>query len=110
MHKQISRLALLAAMLLAFSLIANAQTKQNGTTKKVLKGTAKTGVVVIGSAAKYTWKATKFTSGKVVKPLLVKSAPAAGKFTWKQSRKAARFTFPLVRKFAVTYLRFRGFP
>ncbi|NNE66853.1 MAG: hypothetical protein HKN33_09825 [Pyrinomonadaceae bacterium] len=110
MKNHLIKLALACAFTALFALTANGQSNdstQSGTARKVLNGTAKTSVIVVGQTAKYTWKATKFTAGKVAKPIVVKAAPATGKFMLKQSGRAVKKSVPIVKKFAVTYLKFR---
>ena len=98
-------------VILAISFDASAQDRNDGgTARKIANGTAKTGVIVVGTAAKYTWKAAKFTAGKVAKPIIVKSAPKVGKFALKQSGRAAKKSLPVVKKFAITYLKLRFSP
>ncbi|MDH3492553.1 MAG: hypothetical protein OEM82_03310, partial [Acidobacteriota bacterium] len=101
---------LTGGFLLALSVSATGQAKPNGTARKLLNGTAKTTVVVVGQSAKYGWKATRFTAGKVVRPIVVKSAPKAGKFTLRQTTLLIKGSIPVVKKFAVTYLKFRFSP
>ncbi|MEZ5305841.1 MAG: hypothetical protein R2684_01715 [Pyrinomonadaceae bacterium] len=108
MKNLIFKLLLLSGMLVAFSTVSNAQAENaKNPVNKLASATAKTGVVVIGSAAKLTWQATKFTAGKVAKPLVVKAAPQAGKFALKQSGTVVKKAMPVVRKLAVTYLKLR---
>ena len=91
----------------ALSASASAQNETKGTATKLLNGTGKTAVVVVGQTAKYTWKAAKFTTGKVAKPIVVKSAPAFGKFAFRQTGNAVKIAIPVVKKFAITYLKLK---
>ena len=110
MHKLIRNIALTGGILFVLSVTVSGQAGKTGTAKKVLNKTAKTTIVVVGTTAKYTWKASKFTAGKVAKPIIVKSAPATGKFVLRQTGNAVKLTFPLVKRFAVTYLKLRLSP
>lgn len=66
-------------------------------------------VVIVKSAAKGTWAVTKFTAGKVVKPLaihvgkpvLFKFVPAVGKLALKATGVGAKTLLPYAAKLAV---------
>jgi hypothetical protein len=64
-------------------------------------GTAKAGLIVIGSAAKGTWLTTKFVSGSVVKPLLLKGTPKAAKIMLKSGGFGVKRLLPLAVKFGL---------
>ena len=77
--------------MLALSFAANAQKVSNVAKKNaqqsgsaVMKDTGNAAVVLVSSAAKATWWTTKFAAKHVAKPLVVKLAPQAAKFAWKQ--------------------------
>jgi hypothetical protein len=110
MQKLIFKITLLGGILFASVLTVTGQDADSSRARKAVAGTAKVGVVVIGTAAKYSWKATKFTGKHVAKPVIIKGAPAVGKFALKQSGNIVKRTVPVVRKFAVTYLKFRLSP
>jgi hypothetical protein len=110
MKKFILRTALLSAIVFVASICVSAQTDESSRVRKVVGGTAKVGVVVVGSAAKYSWKATKFTAKHVAKPIVVKAVPAVGKFALKQTGRVVKRSVPVVKKFAITYLKFRLSP
>jgi hypothetical protein len=69
------------------------------------KGLGKTGIIVVGSAAKVTWVTTKFTAKYVAKPvaktIIVKAPPAAAKFALKSSGTAAKHLLPIAVKLAL---------
>ncbi|MCB1023467.1 MAG: hypothetical protein KDB79_03700 [Acidobacteria bacterium] len=77
---------------------------------KSLKAAKTVAVIVVGETAKFSYKATKFTAKNVAKPLIVKSAPAVGKFMLKQSGNAVKTTLPLIRKIAVKYIKYKLLP
>lgn len=116
MYKLILKIALGGVLLFAFTCTAAGQDtaeqteQESGTATKILNGTARTTYIVVGTTARYGWKATKFTAGKVVKPVIVKAAPAAGKFLLKQSGTVIKKSFPVIKKTAFTYLKFRLSP
>ena len=110
MSKILFKIALACALFLALSLTASGQTQKNDGAKSVLNKSARTSVVIVGTTAKYTWKATKFTADKVAKPIIVKSAPKIGKFALRQSGKAAKRSMPILKKLAITYLKLRFSP
>lgn len=66
-------------------------------------------VVIVKSAAKGTWVVTKFTAGKVVKPLVVhvakpvlfKLVPAVGKLALRATGIGAKTLLPYAAKLAV---------
>ena len=91
MKKIIFRSLVVCVCVLAFSFAANAQkvsnvAKQNveQSGSAVMKDTGNAAVVLVGSAAKATWWTTKFAAKHFAKPLVVKMAPQAAKFAWKQ--------------------------
>lgn len=63
-----------------------------------MKGTGKAAVIVVGSAGKVVWATTKFAAKRVAKPILVKAAPAVGKFIIKKS---AKHLLPLAVKLSI---------
>ena len=91
MKKIIFRSLVVCACVLAYSFAANAQKVSNVAKKNVeqsgsavMKDTGNAAVVLVGSAAKATWWTTKFAAKHVAKPLVVKMAPQAAKYAWKQ--------------------------
>ena len=85
MSKLLFKILSVSAFFLVLSFSANAQTSEKNAASKTLNIAKKTGVIVVGGAAKFGFKATKFTATKVAKPIVVKSAPAVGKFMLKKS-------------------------
>ncbi|NNF00893.1 MAG: hypothetical protein HKN25_17890 [Pyrinomonadaceae bacterium] len=102
---------LTAVFMFIFSLSANAQdsTKTNAALRS-LNVSKKVTYVVVGKSAKYTWKATKFTAGRVAKPIIVRSAPAVGKFMLKKSGYAAKKSLPIARKLFIKYVKYKLIP
>jgi hypothetical protein len=102
MKNVFSRTLVGCACLLLLSFVAFAQKHKAATSAGgdpvgvvVLKGAGKTGVIVVGSAARATWWASKFVAKDVAKPLaasvlqpiVTKAAPAVAKFAFKNSIK-----------------------
>jgi hypothetical protein len=65
--------------------------------------------VIVGTSAKYTYKAAKFTAVKVAKPIIVKAAPKAGKFVLKQTGKAVKASIPISKKLFIRYIKYKFF-
>ena len=96
---------ILCACVLTLSVAASAQKRDHAvkinddsTGTSIIKGTGKTAVVVVGSAAKATWWTTKFTAKHVAKPVFTKAAPVAGKFVF---RKSVKYLLPLAAKLSI---------
>ena len=100
MSKILFYIFLVAVFCCLAAVTANAQISKTSFTRKTLAVTQKTGVIVVKSAAKGSYKATKFAAGKVAKPIVVKAIPAAGKFVVKKS-------LPLGRKLFVKYIKYK---
>lgn len=92
----------------AFAVLANAQERRDDA-KKQSRHDDNVAVVIVKSAAKGTWAVTKFTAGKVVKPLAVhvgksilfKFVPAVGKLALKATGVGAKTLLPYAAKLAV---------
>ncbi len=106
------RILLNAIVLCAFFLVFSSNTKaqQNNIATKTVKATAKTGVVIVGKSAQFTYKAAKFTTKKVAKPIIVKSAPKVGKFMLNQSGKLIKSSFPVAKKLFIKYVKYKFSP
>ena len=63
-----------------------------------MKDAGTAAVVVVRSAAKAGWWTTKFAANHVAKPVIVKAAPAAGKYALKQS---AKYLLPFAVKLSI---------
>jgi hypothetical protein len=97
---------LCAVFLFTLSAAAQQPTHQKSENERsalssAVSGSAKVGVVLIGSAAKGTWAATKFVAGRAAKPMLLKGAPKAAKFVLRSSGFAAKRLLPLAVKLSL---------
>ena len=112
MKKLIINLILICACVFAGSIFVNAQ-KVSARSKKegsnagvaILKGTGKVAVVVVGSAAKVAWGATKIVAKDIAKPVakavFLKAAPKLTIFMLKQSGALAKFALPWALRLSV---------
>jgi len=107
MYRNLFKILIFAAFFLLLGNAANAQTVKRNAAQKTLTVAKKTGVIVVGSAAKFGYKATKFTATKVAKPIVVKSAPAVGKFMLKQSGYTVKKSFPVAKKLFIKYVKYK---
>ena len=108
MKKLLIRSLIVCAFALSLSIVANAQNSAvaksdtDSAVRSVLTGAGNATFVIVGSAGKVAWSATKFTAKHVVKPiaktLFVRAAPTAGKFVLKKS---AKYVLPFVAKLSV---------
>lgn len=107
MRKHIFYLASILALMTIFGSPAASQECQDDGNIVVdaAKGLGKTGVIVIGSAAKVTWTTTKFTAKRVAKPVaktvFLKAAPRITIFALKRSGTAAKHLTPIAVKLAL---------
>lgn len=99
------RFTFVCVCLISISIVASAQNRHSDAKKKrdsigvvMLKGTGKTAVIVVGSAAKATWWTTKFAMSQVAKPILLKAAPSVAKFALKTS---VKYLMPLAVKLSI---------
>lgn len=107
MAKTPFKFLIISVFFLLLSVTANAQTEKKNAAVKTLSIAKKTGVVVVGSAAKFGYKATKFTTTKVAKPIIVKSAPAVGKFMLKKTGYTAKKSLPIAKKLFIKYVKYK---
>lgn len=105
MKTLILRLVAVSACLILFSIVSSGQKLHTHSQDDsasigitVMRGTGRTAVIVVRSAAKVAWKTTKLTGRYVAKPILLKAAPAAGKYLIKTS---AKHLLPFVVKMSV---------
>ena len=110
MNQLVKLFVALTFLCCVFATETKAQEKEPTRARVVLNKTAKAGVFVVGKTAKYSWKATKFTAGKVVKPAITTATPAVGKFAKDQTGRVVKRSFPVVKRLAITYLKFRFSP
>jgi len=99
---------LLSGFLCLFSLITNAQKANIG--MRTLQASKNTTVVVARQTAKLTFKVTKFAAKKVAKPIIVKSAPKAGKFMLRQTGKVIKRSYPIGKSLFIKYVKYKFMP
>lgn len=107
MSKTPFKILIFSAFFLILGTAANAQTVEKNIAEKTLSVAKKTGVIVVGSAAKFSYKATKFTATKVAKPIIVKSAPAIGKFMLRQTGYTVKKSVPVAKKLFIKYVKYK---
>ena len=107
MYRNLFKILIFAAFFLLLGNAASAQSVEKNTAQKTLSVANKTGVIVVGSAAKFGYKAIKFTATKVAKPIVVKSAPAVGKFMLRQTGYTVKKSFPVAKKLFVKYVKYK---
>ena len=107
MSNKVFQIIFLSAFFCFLSISVNAQ---KSIPIKTLKVTKKATFIVVGNSAKGAYKATKFTSTKIAKPIIVKSAPKIGKFLLKSSGYTVKKTFPVVKKLFVKYVKYKFIP
>lgn len=112
MRKLTIKLFAVAACLLLFTVAAsaqdssgNARSDDDNIVVEAAKGLGKTGVIVVGSAAKVTWVTTKFAAKHVAKPVaktvFLKAAPKLVVMGLKTSGTAAKHLTPIAVKLAL---------
>lgn len=92
-------------LLLLFSVDAAGQDRN--AVEKTLRTTGKVTVIVVGKTAEASYKTAKFAARRIVKPVVVRSAPKAGKFVVRQGGRALKRSFPVGRKLFFKYVRYR---
>ncbi len=113
MRNLLIRSLVACACLLTLSFGVKAQAKKNAvarqessTASTIFNEAGKAGVIVVASATKIAWGTTKFVAkdlavpvGKgLLKPMIVKAAPAMAKFAIKKS---AKYLLPLAVKLSI---------
>jgi hypothetical protein len=93
-----------------FLLCISGHAQNKNLAQKSLSVSKKATVIIVGNSAKYAYKATKFTAGRVAKPVIVKSAPGVGKFVLKSSGLTLKKTFPLGKKLFIKYIKYKFLP
>ncbi len=93
----------------AFGIVASAQESKPSPTERVLIKTGNATAAVAGQSAKLTYKAAKFTAGKIAKPIIVNSAPAVGKFILKQTGRTIKVSVPVGKKLFIKYIKYKVF-
>lgn len=104
---------LFCASLCLLSLTIEAQ--QPIPAKRVLREAGHTGVVIVKSAARVTWAATKITvryglkpaAKYVIKPIVVQAVPRAGLFVLKTAGKSAKRAIPAAGRLSLLLLKTR---
>lgn len=102
------QLLLVCLFLFIFNVQINAQ--KGETAKKVAKVTAKTGIVIVGKSAKYTYQATKFTAKNIAKPIIIRSAPKVGEFMLSQTGNVVKSSYPVGKKLFIKYIKYKFIP
>ncbi len=108
MYRKIFQTVLLCAFMFLLFISINAQNKNLA--QKSLSVSKKATVVIVGQSAKFGYKATKFTAKRVAKPIIVKSAPRAAKFVFKQTGNVIKTSYPVVKKLFVKYVKYKIIP
>jgi len=89
----------------------SAEVREPSPVAQVINLSGQIAVIIVGQTAKAGWKATKFTTSEVVKPVLkgifLKAAPKLTAFGLRLTGRAIKKGLPVAQKLAVTYLRTR---
>ncbi|MCU0238074.1 MAG: hypothetical protein MUC29_01420 [Pyrinomonadaceae bacterium] len=111
---------ILLITILTFSVISNAQDQEEEKPKskpnviivgagKTAKVVGKGAVIVVGQAAKVTWKATKFTATEIAEPvgkaIIVKATPKVSSFMLKATGEIIKRGTPIATRLIITYLK-----
>jgi hypothetical protein len=91
-------------------LTGNLNAQKTNLANQTLKATSKATVVIVGKSAKYSYKAAKFTTKHIARPIIVKSAPKIGKFALKTSGSIIKKSYPVGKNLFLKYVKYKFSP